>query len=206
MLKKQLTPKKLVIYAVYTAIMIFMMLVPNIGFITVGPITISTMLIPIVICTAHLGFKGALLSSTLFGIMAFILGMTLRTGPAFASVGYNVGYWFIIAFITRFVMGLGLGFAYIILKKLFEDNDYLGKNIFRRSIFWSLLTLSIVGQLLNSLLFLGSLIMLGTYAWELFTLVYINLIVEFSIVVVIPLVLGPLVIYLRKLDDTNNKW
>ncbi|MCK5806930.1 MAG: hypothetical protein KAG91_00870 [Mycoplasmataceae bacterium] len=206
MFKKQFTPKNMVIYGVYTAIILFMTLTPNIGFITVGPITVSTMLIPIVIGTAHLGFKGALFTSTVFGLMAFILGMTLRSGAAYASVDYNVGYWFVTSFISRLIMGLGLGLVYIIFKKLFKDNEYTGKNIFRRPIFWLLLSLSITGQVLNSSLFLGFLIMLGTYNATLFSLVYINLIVEFSIVLVIPLVMGPLVIHLRKSDDTKDKW
>ncbi|MCK5866809.1 MAG: hypothetical protein KAG14_00275 [Mycoplasmataceae bacterium] len=206
MFKKQLTPKKMVIYAVYTAVILFMTLTPNIGFIKVGTFEVSTLLIPIVIATAHLGFSGAIFTSTLFGLMAFILGMTIYTGPAFIGVDENVGYWFIVSFLSRLGMGILLGISYIIFKKIFKDNAYSGKNIFKRSIFWLLLTLSIVGQLSNTTLFVGLWIALSGIHLGILAIISLNLIIEFSIVILIPLSMGHLVVYLRKSDDTKDKW
>lgn len=72
--------KELTLNALFIAMTILLAVVPNLGMITVGPVSITIMHIPVIVAGLVLGFKSGLLNATVFGISALLIAATRPTG------------------------------------------------------------------------------------------------------------------------------
>lgn len=105
--------RKLVLFAMLAAITIIMAFTP-IGYLRVGVISITFMMIPVIICAASLGVFYGALSGLLFGITSFVqcFGMS-----AFGTVLFSINPYF--TFLNLMVPRVLLGvFAALIYKGL----------------------------------------------------------------------------------------
>lgn len=72
--------KELTLNALFIAMTILLAVVPNLGMITVGPVSITIMHIPVIVAGLVLGFKSGVLNATVFGISALLIAATRPTG------------------------------------------------------------------------------------------------------------------------------
>lgn len=114
---KQKKTKKLVIMAMFCAIMAVMALT-NIGIIPLGFMNATTLHIPVILCAVLLGPKEGMFTGFLFGVIS-MLTATFRPGitaflfsPFYQSEFSNPLYSILICFIPRILIGAVAGFAY----------------------------------------------------------------------------------------------
>ncbi|MDO5015202.1 MAG: ECF transporter S component [Clostridia bacterium] len=133
---------KLTQLAFLIALIIIMTFTP-IGYIPIGPLKITLLLIPVVLGAILLGPSGGTICGFAFGMSSFI---TCFTGDAFgaALVAINPFYTFITCVVTRTIMGYLTG---LLFKKINKDEKV-----------WPLILSSLVGVCLNTLLFMSAII------------------------------------------------
>lgn len=73
--------KDLTLNALFMAITIVLAVVPNLGMIHLGPVSITIMHIPVIIAGLVLGYKGALINSLAFGISSMVISSIRGTMP-----------------------------------------------------------------------------------------------------------------------------
>lgn len=138
---------KLSLYAMLTAIMILMTVFPAIGYLKIGPVQITFMMIPVTVGCMLLGPNGGAFLGGVFGATSFI---QCFIGDPFgaALLGINPIFTAILCFIPRILMGYICGFIFIGLQKIDKTN------------FLSFAITSLSGALLNTTFFVGTLILL----------------------------------------------
>lgn len=136
---------KLTITAVLTAL-IFVMAFTPLGFLKIGPISITFIMIPVVIGAIIGGPAVGTVLGLMFGLTSFLqcFGMDAFGTTLF---GINPFYTFLMCFIPRILMGLLCGLIY----KLFSSKKH--KNV-------SAVVTSLCGGLLNTVFFVGFLLLL----------------------------------------------
>lgn len=134
---------KLTQLAFLIAVIILMTFSP-IGYIPIGPLKITLLLLPVVLGAILLGPSGGTICGLAFGLSSFI---TCFTGDAFggALVSINPFYTFITCVVTRTVMGYLTG---LLFKKIKKDEKTL-----------PLILTSATGVCLNTFLFMGAIIL-----------------------------------------------
>lgn len=124
--------QKMVLMAVLIALTLVMAFTP-LGYLRVGPLSISFLCIPIAIGAITLGPMAGLTLGTLFGLTSFL--QCFGTDPfGTAMLSLNWFYTFIICVVTRALMGLLTGVIAKGFGKLFKDkkagkfylNDIIG--------------------------------------------------------------------------------
>ena len=73
--------KDLTLNALFMAITIVMALVPNLGMIHLGVVSITIMHIPVIIAGLVLGLRGALINATAFGVSSMLISAIRPVGP-----------------------------------------------------------------------------------------------------------------------------
>lgn len=73
--------KDLTLNALFMAITIVMALVPNLGMINIGIVSITIMHIPVIIAGLVLGMRGALINALAFGVSAMVIAAMRPVGP-----------------------------------------------------------------------------------------------------------------------------
>lgn len=73
--------KDLTLNALFMAITIVMALVPNLGMIHLGVVSVTIMHIPVIIAGLVLGMRGALINATAFGISSMVISAIRPVGP-----------------------------------------------------------------------------------------------------------------------------
>lgn len=73
--------KDLTLDALFMAITIVMALVPNLGMIHLGVVSVTIMHIPVIIAGLVLGMRGALINATAFGISSMVISAIRPVGP-----------------------------------------------------------------------------------------------------------------------------
>ena len=177
---------RIVLYGLYLAIFFFMALTPYIGFIKVGVVSITTMLIPVIVMSWHLKWKGAIVAGFYFGITSFVYAIVYGA-PIVGLIG--IGKTFIVATLTRIIFGLIIAIIVYGLEKLKISN------------FIKVLILSISSLAINHLLFLGmyAIFLEEGFVW-IFTVVSINTAIEWPVVIFMSLAMIPL---FKKLDSDS---
>ena len=111
--------QRMTILAVLVALELIMALTP-LGYLRVGPMSISFLCIPIAIGAITIGPTAGLVLGTLFGITSFVqcLGM-----DAFGTAMFTINpfYTFVICVVSRVLMGWLTGLIAVGLKKVFND-------------------------------------------------------------------------------------
>ncbi len=139
---------RLVRLAILVAI-IFLLAFTPLGFLTIGPISATTIQMPVIIGALLLGPSAGAILGGFFGLTAIIKVLTMPGADAFATavLTYNpLGYLFI-ALVPRILMGLLAGL--------------LGKAFHKRTSVVRLAVTGFVGSALNTIFYLGSLWLLA---------------------------------------------
>lgn len=139
---------KLVLLALFTAIMIIMSTTP-LGYLNIGPLAITLNIIPLGIAAIALGPTGGLAIGAVFGITSFLqcigIGGVSAMGSALFQI--NPALAFLQRFIPRVLDGLIIGLLHKLLVKKF------GKKI-------PCFITGFLAALLNTALFMSSLVLL----------------------------------------------
>ncbi len=103
--------KELAINAMFMAIIITMAVVPNIGIITVGPISITLMHVPVIVAGIAFGLRSSLITSLTFGFSTMFVAMTRSVTPIDMLFANPV-----ISVLPRFLFGLSIALIWKLLK------------------------------------------------------------------------------------------
>ena len=139
---------KLVLLALFTAIMLIMSTTP-LGYLNIGPLAITLNIIPLGIAAIALGPTGGLIIGAVFGITSFLQCIGIGGVSAMGSALFQISP--ILAFLQRFVPRALDGLVIGLLHKFFVKK--FGAKI-------SCIITGFLAALLNTTLFMGSLILL----------------------------------------------
>lgn len=134
------------ITALLTAIIVVMAFTP-IGFLRIGPLELTLIMIPVIIGAVTQGPAVGAFLGAVFGIVSFI---QCFTGSALGAIlaSESIPKTLIVCFIPRLLAGFLCGLIYKVCAKHDKKQS------------WSLLVAGISGSLMNTLLFLGFLALL----------------------------------------------
>jgi len=140
-----ITTGKMVRLAVLVAIIIIMAFTP-LGFLMIGPVSITLMMIPVAVAAIVVGPTGGAIAGAVFGLTAFLRGFGLSPF-ATALMNINPIYTFALMVITRALAGLIPGLIY---RALCERKN---KTI-------AAMAACLAAPVANTVLFVGTLILL----------------------------------------------
>ena len=166
--------KKMVQLAVLVAIIVIMAFTP-LGFLMVGPVSITFMMIPVAVAAIIVGPAGGAIAGGVFGLSAFLRGFGLSPF-ATTLMGINPIYTFVLMIIPRVLAGWIPGIIYVSVCRV------KNKTV-------AAMAASLAAPLCNTVLFVSALFLLfgntdyimgfGSTAWAIIvTLVGINGLVE----------------------------
>ncbi|AAZ43430.2 ECF transporter S component [Mycoplasmopsis synoviae] len=101
--------KRIAYFGMYLGIILGLSLIPYIGLITIGPVSINIITIVIIIASFHLGFFGGLASGAFVGLGSFLAALLY---------GRILFIYFDIAFLPRLLVGALIGVIVIKIKKI----------------------------------------------------------------------------------------
>ncbi len=176
--------KEITFNAMFIAIVAIMALVPNLGIITVGPISITILHIPVIVAGIAFGMKSALITSAAFGLSTMFVAMTRAVTPVdllFANPVLSV--------LPRIAFGLTIAFTWKLIASIkWNENVSIGITAFITTIFHAVFVLGVLYFFLG---FSGSLLtQLNEWIVFVFTIVVTNTLIEgvAAILLAIPLV------------------
>ena len=145
MKNRKLDVGKLVRLAVLIAVIIVMAYTP-LGFLMVGPVSITLMMIPVAIAAITVGPAGGAIAGGVFGLTAFLRGFGISP-LATTLMGINPIYTFILMMIPRILAGLIPGLIYLAITK--HKSKTLGA-----------LVASVAAPVSNTILWISALVLL----------------------------------------------
>src|SRR5690554_5088501 len=176
--------KEITINAMFIAIIAIMALIPNLGIITVGPISITILHVPVIVAGIAFGMKSALISSAAFGFSTMFVAMTRAVTPVdvlFANP--------ILSVLPRIAFGLMIVFIFNLVKNIkFNENITIGITAFVSTIFHAIFVLGILYFFLG---FSGDLLsQINEWLVFVFSIVFTNTLIEgvAAVLLTIPLV------------------
>lgn len=188
-MKKQLTVYNVAYLSVYVALMIALTFIPYTGYITIGPVAITTIPVFISIATWHLGWLGGITTSLTFGIGSYLAALVFG-GPLF--INYPE-----IAIVPRFLLGIFISFTVQLLGKIK---------------FWKVTLTSGLAVLGNTMFVTAWYFLmkeyrnaddLGTFKVWIYA-IYVNFFVEFGVGLFIGIATYKLTVYLKQ-KNIHNK-
>ncbi|RYL92225.1 ECF transporter S component [Sporolactobacillus sp. Y61] len=130
---------RLVLLSIFTAIIILQNFIPFLGYIPVGPFSLTLIHITVIIAALVLGPLDGALVGGIWGLITFIRAYTFPTSPIAPIVFTNP----LISVLPRVLIGLVAGYVYLGLKKV-KVFDWL-----------SMVIAGVLGSLTNTILVLG---------------------------------------------------
>ncbi len=146
-MKNTLNVKKLALASVIAAMILVIGFVPFLGYIRVGAVSITTVIIPVTIGSMALGWKYGAFFGFLFGVTSFV---QCFTGDPLGAICVNENIFFaiVMCIVTRTLMGAITGLLAQQIAQLIKKSPL--KQI----------APSLVGPLLNTVFFCGALVLL----------------------------------------------
>ncbi len=176
--------KEITFNAMFIAIVVIMALIPNLGIITIGPISITILHIPVIVAGIAFGMKSALITSAAFGFSTMFVAMTRAVTPVDALFANPV-----LSVLPRLAFGLTIAFTWNLIKSIkWNENISIGITAFISTVFHAVFVL---GTLYFFLGFSGGLLtQLNEWIVFVFTIVVTNTLIEgvAAIFLAIPLV------------------
>lgn len=140
--------RKTVLFALFIGIEVVLIMTP-LGFLPIGPITATTLHIPVILISILLGIKEGMILGFVFGLSSMLMSTFNPSLFSFCfSPFYSIGevngnfYSLLIAFVPRIAIGFVSGSLFILLK------DKMSENI-------SILLSALIGTLTNTILVMG---------------------------------------------------
>ncbi len=138
--------KNFVLTSLFAAMIILMTIIPFLGYISVGPIEITTLHVVVIIGSVFLGWKYGALLGAVWGITCIFRAMTLAAAnPAFEMFINPM-----ISLVPRILVGMVSGAIFGALNKKLKLNGLLSAGIS-----------AVVGTLTNTLLVLSAMYIFG---------------------------------------------
>lgn len=109
--------------AFFIALTVVLAVVPQLGVIQIGLISITIMHIPVIIAGLVLGFRSAVINAIAFGVATLFVALTRGSGlldPLFINP--------LVSVVPRFLFGLSIGMIYSFMKKV-SKNDWLNDTV-----------------------------------------------------------------------------
>lgn len=194
-MKKNSNLTKLILVALFSAIVIVFTVIPNLGYISTGPIEITTLHIIVIIGAVFLGPKYGAVIGGVWGITCIVRAFVLGGGSEIFKPFLNP----LVSFVPRVLVGLFAGLVFAALKKT-KLNTAVSASI-----------AGAVGTLTNTVFVLSALYIFGMEIsgyqafFDMFktiitTIISLNGSIELiSAVVVVPLIYKPLSKYTGRL-------
>ena len=108
--------RELTLNAFFIAITVLFAVVPNLGILQVGVLSITILHIPVIIAGLVLGMKAALINSFAFGLSTLFVALTRGSGlldPLFRNP--------LVSVLPRLAFGLTVGLTYNLVKKMTQN-------------------------------------------------------------------------------------
>ena len=103
--------KEITFNAMFIAIVAIMALIPNLGIITVGPLSITILHIPVIVAGIAFGMRSALIVSAAFGLSTMFVAMTRAVTPIDALFANPV-----LSVFPRLLFGLTIALLWNVMK------------------------------------------------------------------------------------------
>ncbi|NLW74502.1 MAG: ECF transporter S component [Clostridiales bacterium] len=199
--------RNLVLLGLFCAIIILMGATP-LGFMNIGVIAITLLVIPVAIGAIMLGPRGGAILGAVFGLGSFAscFGFIFRPDPFGAIlVGINPVLTFILCLVPRVLVGWLTGLIF----------SFLVKKIRRWSKTISCIIASICCPLLNTITFVGLLMLLfgkneevlGVFgvvsAWGIISVIALNAVVELAVTFVVSAAIARALVHFLPDNDTK---
>ena len=179
-----MSTKEITFNAMFIAIVVIMALIPNLGIITIGPISITILHIPVIVAGIAFGMKSALITSAAFGLSTMFVAMTRAVTPIDVLFANPV-----LSVLPRLAFGLVIALLWNLAKSFkWNENVSIGLTAF-------------IGTIMHAVFVLGTLYFFLGYTGDLltqinewivfvFTIVLSNTIVEAvaAVILTLPLV------------------
>ncbi|MGB7595913.1 MAG: ECF transporter S component [Erysipelotrichaceae bacterium] len=124
----------------FIAIIFVMTFVPNIGYIQVNILTITTIHIPVIIGSVFLGPLGGLVLGLTWGVTSWLKVLTSVVSPLEKALFLNP----LISIVPRVLVGLAVSYAYLALKKFIKKEPVRD------------IVVAVIGPAANTILVLGA--------------------------------------------------
>jgi uncharacterized membrane protein len=98
--------REITINAMLIAITALLAIVPNLGIITIGPVSLTIMHIPVILAGIVFGFQSAVITGVTFGISSMFVAMTRGVTPVDLLFINPV-----VSVLPRLLFGISVGFA-----------------------------------------------------------------------------------------------
>lgn len=117
------TTQRLVLLSMFIAIIIVQSLVPFLGYMTIGVVSITLIQLTVAISAILLGNRAGLMTGFVWGLLSFIRSWTSPSSPLEVLMFHNP----FIAILPRVLVGLLAGIAYNMVSK--RKNDILAASV-----------------------------------------------------------------------------
>lgn len=117
------TTQRLVLLSMFIAIIIVQSLVPFLGYMTIGVVSITLIQLTVAISAILLGNRAGLMTGFVWGLLSFIRSWTSPSSPLEVLMFHNP----FIAILPRVLVGLLAGIAYNVISK--RKNDILAASV-----------------------------------------------------------------------------
>lgn len=179
-----MSTKEITFNAMFIAIVAIMALIPNLGIITIGPISITILHIPVIVAGIAFGMKSALITSAAFGLSTMFVAMTRAVTPIDVLFANPV-----LSVLPRLAFGLVIALLWNLAKSFkWNENVSIGLTAFIATIMHAVFVL---GTLYFFLGYTGDLLtQINEWIVFVFTIVLSNTIVEAvaAVILTLPLV------------------
>lgn len=112
--------RDLTLNALFIALTVVMAIVPNLGVIQIGVISITILHIPVIIAGLVLGFRAALINAFAFGVASMFVAISRGSGildPLFVNP--------LVSVVPRLLFGLAIGVIYAGMKKISKNQTVI---------------------------------------------------------------------------------
>lgn len=188
--------KEITFNAMFIAIVVIMALIPNLGIIQIGPLSITILHIPVIVAGIAFGMRSALIVSAAFGFSTMFVAMTRAVSPIDALFANPV-----LSVFPRLLFGLAVAILWKVMRSLkWNENISISITAFLATVFHAIFVL---GTLYFFLGYSGDLLtQISEWFIFVFTIIFTNTLIEAVAAVLLSV---PLVHILWRIHPPEDK-
>ena len=111
--------KEIVLNAMFIAIVAVLAFVPNLGIISIGPVSITIIHIPVIVAGILLGTKSGLITGTAFGLSTMVVAMMRPVAPTDVLFANPV-----LSVLPRLLFGISVGIVWKFAHNIFKNRHF----------------------------------------------------------------------------------